>query len=121
MPMVNIDLQEVKKFSDIAEDWWNKNGDFKPLHVINPLRTKFIKERTELKNKNVLDVCCAPGGKTFQLLDKGAKVTAIDKSPSRISVMKENIRRLGYKVDLVCEDVFKFTPKKRWLSYDCIP
>jgi 2-polyprenyl-3-methyl-5-hydroxy-6-metoxy-1,4-benzoquinol methylase len=53
MPMVNIDLQEVKKFSDIAEDWWNKNGDFKPLHVINPLRTKFIKERAEFENKNV--------------------------------------------------------------------
>ena len=36
--MANIDQQEIKKFSDIAEEWWNKDGDFKPLHVINPLR-----------------------------------------------------------------------------------
>ena len=78
MPMVNIDLQEVKKFSDIAEDWWNKNGDFKPLHVINPLRTKFIKERTELKNKNVLDVGCGGGLLSESLFDFGAKVTGID-------------------------------------------
>ena len=45
MWMTNIDQQEVKKFSDIAEQWWNKDGDFKPLHVINPLRANYIKEK----------------------------------------------------------------------------
>ena len=51
MRMTNIDQQEVKKFSDIAEQWWNKDGDFKPLHVINPLRANYIKEKIELKDK----------------------------------------------------------------------
>ena len=46
--MKNIDKQEVNKFSDIADEWWNKNGDFKPLHVINPLRAKYIKDKTNL-------------------------------------------------------------------------
>ena len=59
--MANIDQQEIKKFSDIAEEWWNKDGDFKPLHVINPLRADYIKEKIELKNKKVLDVGCGGG------------------------------------------------------------
>ena len=45
MAMSNIDQQEVKKFSDIAESWWDRNGDFKPLHVINPLRASYISEK----------------------------------------------------------------------------
>ena len=47
MPMANIDDQEIKKFSDIAKDWWNEDGDFKPLHIINPLRANYIKSKTK--------------------------------------------------------------------------
>ena len=61
MAMSNIDQQEVKKFSDIAESWWDRNGDFKPLHVINPLRASYISEKINLENKNVLDVGCGGG------------------------------------------------------------
>ena len=53
--MKNVDKQEINKFSDIADEWWNKDGDFKPLHVINPLRAKYIKDKTDLKDKNVSD------------------------------------------------------------------
>ena len=53
--MANVDKQEVNKFSDIANEWWNKNGDFKPLHVINPLRANYIKDKINLENKKVLD------------------------------------------------------------------
>ena len=56
--MANVDKQEVNKFSDIANEWWNKNGDFKPLHVINPLRANYIKDKINLENKKVLDVGC---------------------------------------------------------------
>ena len=48
MQMSNVDEQEIKKFSDIANEWWNKDGDFKPLHIINPLRANYIKEKIEL-------------------------------------------------------------------------
>ena len=88
MRMTNIDQQEVKKFSDIAEEWWNKDGDFKPLHVINPLRANYIKEKIELKNKKVLDVGCGGGLLCESLYDFGAEVTGIDAAGPGIEVAK---------------------------------
>ena len=86
--MTNIDQQEVKKFSDIAEEWWNKDGDFKPLHVINPLRANYIKEKIELKDKKVLDVGCGGGLLCESLYDFGAMVTGIDAAGPGIEVAK---------------------------------
>lgn len=88
MRMTNIDQQEVKKFSDIAEQWWNKDGDFKPLHVINPLRANYIKEKIELKDKKVLDVGCGGGLLCESLYDFGAMVTGIDAAGPGIEVAK---------------------------------
>jgi len=88
MRMTNIDQQEVKKFSDIAEEWWNKDGDFKPLHVINPLRANYIKEKIELKDKKVLDVGCGGGILCESLYDFGAEVTGIDAAGPGIEVAK---------------------------------
>ena len=88
MRMANIDQQEVKKFSDIAEQWWNKDGDFKPLHVINPLRANYIKEKIELKDKKVLDVGCGGGLLCESLYDFGAEVTGIDAAGPGIEVAK---------------------------------
>ena len=98
--MTNIDQQEIKKFSDIAEEWWNKDGDFKPLHVINPLRADYIKEKIELKNKKVLDVGCGGGLLCESLYDFGAKVTGIDAAGPGIEVAKihaqENNKDIKY-------------------------
>ena len=88
MRMTNIDQQEVKKFSDIAEQWWNKDGDFKPLHVINPLRANYINEKIKLKNKKVLDVGCGGGLLCESLYDFGAEVTGIDAAGPGIEVAK---------------------------------
>ena len=86
--MTNIDQHEVKKFSDIAEQWWDKDGDFKPLHVINPLRANYIKEKIELKDKKVLDVGCGGGLLCESLYDFGAEVTGIDAAGPGIEVAK---------------------------------
>ena len=86
--MSNIDKQEIKKFSDIADEWWNKDGDFKPLHVINPLRANFIKEKTSLDNKRILDVGCGGGLLAEALYDFGADVTGIDAAGPGIKVAK---------------------------------
>ena len=86
--MSNVDKQEIKKFADIADEWWNKDGDFKPLHVINPLRANFIKEKTSLENKKILDVGCGGGLLTEALHDFGAEVTGIDAAGPGIKVAK---------------------------------
>ena len=65
-----------------------KNGDFKPLHVINPLRAKYIKDKTNLENKKVLDVGCGGGLLAEALHDFGAKVTGIDAAGPGIEVAK---------------------------------
>ncbi len=96
MRMNNIDQQEVKKFSDIAEQWWNKDGDFKPLHVINPLRANYIKEKVELKDKKVLDVGCGGGLLCESLYDFGAEVTGIDAAGPGIEVAKIHAQK-NYK------------------------
>ena len=59
--MKNIDQEEVSKFDEIAEKWWDLEGEFKPLHQINPLRVGFINERTTLKGAKVLDIGCGEG------------------------------------------------------------
>ena len=86
--MSNIDKQEIKKFADIADEWWNKDGDFKPLHVINPLRANFIKEKSSLENKRILDVGCGGGLLAEALHDFGAQVTGIDAAGPGIKVAK---------------------------------
>ena len=91
--MSNIDDQEIKKFSEIADDWWNKDGDFKPLHVINPLRANYIKEKTELNNKTVLDVGCGGGLLSEAMYDFGADVTGIDAAGPGIEVAKIHAKK----------------------------
>ena len=137
--MENIDKQEVKKFSDLAEDWWNQNGDFKPLHVINPLRANYIKEKIELTNKNILDVGCGGGLLCEALYDFGGIITGIDAAGPGIEVAKihakENDKNISYyektaeilneespeSFDVVtCLEVLEHVPDPRSLVKTCV-
>ena len=71
---MNIDQQEVQKFADLAVKWWDKSGDFKPLHVINPLSAEYISSKVELNAKNVLDVGCGGGIFSGTLFGVGGSV-----------------------------------------------
>jgi len=85
---INVDQNEVNKFAVIAESWWDPTGDFKPLHVINPLRANYINQTAPLDGLKVLDVGCG-GGLLAEALDsKGAFVTAIDVTEANIEVAK---------------------------------
>ena len=95
----NIDQNEVNKFADIAEKWWDPTGDFKPLHVINPLRANYINNKSPVNGLKVLDVGCG-GGLLAEALDsKGAKVTAIDVTEANIEVAKLHAKKMQVKID----------------------
>ena len=98
--MSNVDQQEINKFSELAEQWWDKNGDFKPLHVINPLRANYIKDKVSLRGMNVLDVGCGGGLLSEALSELGANVTGIDAAGPGIEVAKihakENNKNITY-------------------------
>jgi 2-polyprenyl-6-hydroxyphenyl methylase / 3-demethylubiquinone-9 3-methyltransferase len=78
--MANLDSQEIAKFSKLAAEWWDRDGSFKSLHDINPLRVGFIQQHVALTNKKVLDIGCGGGILSESLAQLGAQVTAIDMS-----------------------------------------
>lgn len=95
----NIDPKEHATFTAIAEDWWNLNGAFKPLHAINPLRLSFITEKLALSQQKVLDVGCGGGILTESLSREGAIVTGIDITESAITVAKQHAQGEGLQID----------------------
>ena len=89
----NIDQNEVNKFEAIAESWWDPLGDFKPLHVINPVRANYINNKAPLNELKALDVGCG-GGLLAEALDsRGAQVTAIDVSEANIEIAKLHAKK----------------------------
>ena len=111
--MNSINKKEIEKFSKIAEEWWNPNGKFKPLHNFNPIRIKYIKENIvkdfninhsdkPLKNIKLLDIGCGGGLLSEPMCRLGANVVGIDASKKNIEVAKfhakKNKLKINYKV-----------------------
>jgi 2-polyprenyl-6-hydroxyphenyl methylase/3-demethylubiquinone-9 3-methyltransferase len=83
---VNADPAELEKFSQLAHRWWDPQGEFRPLHDINPLRLAWIEERAALSGKRVLDVGCGGGILAEAMAARGAAVTGIDLSEKSLRV-----------------------------------
>ena len=99
---VNVDNHELAKFSELANSWWDRNGDFKSLHDINPLRVDLIEQYAgSLADKRVIDIGCGGGILSEALAIKGAKVTGLDMAKASLDVA--NLHRLesGVNVDYV--------------------
>lgn len=86
---LNVNLDEIAKFEEVAHQWWDLNGDFKPLHQINPLRRQFILQHTQsLFESDVIDVGCGGGILAESLAKLGAKVTGIDMGEEPLNIAK---------------------------------
>ena len=108
--MNSINKKEIEKFSKIAEEWWNPNGKFKPLHNFNPIRIKYIKENIikdlnikssdkPLKKIKLLDIGCGGGLLSEPMCRLGANVVGIDASAKNIKIAKFHAKKNKLKID----------------------
>jgi len=106
-----INKEEIQKFSRLAEEWWDVNGKFKPLHMFNPVRIEYITETIKkhfkleksranyLDGLNILDIGCGGGLISEPMSRLGAKVTGIDASEKNINVAKLHSKESGLKIN----------------------
>ena len=108
--MNSINKKEIEKFSKIAEEWWNPDGKFKPLHNFNPIRIKYIRDNIikdfkiessdkPLKNINLLDIGCGGGLLSEPMCRLGANVVGIDAAKKNIEVAKFHAKKNNLKID----------------------
>ena len=108
--MNSINKKEIEKFSRIAQEWWNPNGKFKPLHIFNPIRIKYIKDNIvkdfniktsskPFKNIKILDIGCGGGLLSEPMCRLGASVIGIDASKKNIEVAKFHAKKSMLKID----------------------
>ena len=116
----NLDHDEVNKFDELATRWWDTEGEFKPLHQINPLRVDFIRERCELNGKKILDVGCGGGILSEALSSFGAKVTGIDASDNTIGVAMSHSKKVGSNVKFLKNTIEEFKSSHPEEKFDVI-
>ena len=96
----NVDQQEIEKFSAMAEQWWDLEGDFKPLHMLNPTRLEYIEQGVDgLFGKKVVDVGCGGGILAESMAIKGADVTGIDMAHASLQIARLHALETETKVD----------------------
>ncbi|EKO3465076.1 bifunctional 2-polyprenyl-6-hydroxyphenol methylase/3-demethylubiquinol 3-O-methyltransferase UbiG [Vibrio fluvialis] len=98
----NVDPNEIKKFEEMASRWWDLEGEFKPLHQINPLRLNYVLERADgLFGKKVLDVGCGGGILAESMAREGALVTGLDMGKEPLEVARLHALETGTKLTYI--------------------
>lgn len=99
---MNQDQDELQKFNAMASDWWNPDGDFRPLHDMNPLRLSWIESTTEITGKKILDIGCGGGILAESLAKKGAHVTAIDLAENALAIARNHAQQSRLDIEYRC-------------------
>tara|TARA_B100000989_G_scaffold49020_1_gene32123 strand:- start:112 stop:840 length:729 start_codon:yes stop_codon:yes gene_type:complete len=125
MKKITIKKKEIDKFSKLAEEWWDPNGKFKPLHNFNPVRLKYIKDSIlkkyknndkdrPLKNIRILDIGCGGGLLCEPLSKLGAEVVGIDASEKNIKIAKLHSRENNLNIKYYCASPENFKIKAKF-------
>jgi len=123
--MSSVNKIEIEKFSNMADEWWDPHGKFKPLHKFNPIRIKYIKENIirqfKIKNKNkplsginILDIGCGGGLLSEPMCRLGADVTGIDASIKNIKISKLHAKKDNLKINYICSSPEKLKISKKF-------
>ena len=111
--MTTVDKSEIEKFSKLAKDWWNPKGKFRPLHLFNPARISFIKDKLishftlnpnsekPLEKLKILDIGCGGGLLCEPLNRLGATITGIDASNNNIEVAKLHSKEMNLNIEYI--------------------
>ena len=120
-----INKEEIEKFSKIADEWWDPNGRFKPLHKFNPIRISYIKDSItnifKIKNENkplerikILDIGCGGGLLSEPMKRLGADVVGIDASNKNIQVAKIHAKKNKLDIKYICTSPENFETKNKF-------
>ena len=123
--MTSVNKKEIDKFSKMADEWWDPEGKFKPLHKFNPTRIKYLKENIvynfKLKNKSkplsgikILDIGCGGGLLSEPMSRMGANVTGIDASDKNIKIAKVHSKKNKLKINYLCSSPEKLKIGKKF-------
>ncbi|WP_018985410.1 bifunctional 2-polyprenyl-6-hydroxyphenol methylase/3-demethylubiquinol 3-O-methyltransferase UbiG [Methylophilus methylotrophus] len=110
--MANVEAAEVNKFAELAHQWWDTQGVFKPLHQLNPLRLNYIDSRAQLSGKQVLDVGCGGGILSESMAQRGAQVTGIDLAEKSLQVAQLHALEANLQLDYRCVTVEALAQEK---------
>ena len=120
-----INKKEIDKFSKLADEWWDPEGKFKPLHNFNPVRLRYIKdtitkkfgnksEKLPLKDIKILDIGCGGGLLSEPLSRLGAEVTGIDASDRNIKIAKMHLKKSKLDINYYCSSPESFEAKEKF-------
>ncbi len=123
--MNTINKKEIEKFSQIANEWWNPEGKFKPLHKFNPIRIKYIKDNIikhfklplnekPLKKIEILDIGCGGGLLSEPMCKMGANIVGIDASEENIKIAKFHSKKNKLKINYICSSPEFLKIKKKF-------
>jgi len=108
-----INKEEIQKFSKLADEWWDVNGKFKPLHMFNPIRIEYMKEKIiqhfKIKEEkenifnglNILDIGCGGGLISEPFTRLGGEVTGIDASDKNIKIARTHSEKNNLKINYI--------------------
>lgn len=99
---LNVDPAEIKKFEDMASRWWDLEGEFKPLHQINPLRLNYVLDNANgLFGKKILDVGCGGGILAESMANQGADVIGLDMGKEPLTVARLHALETGATLEYI--------------------
>jgi|TARA_B110000881_G_C18548015_1_gene502330 2-polyprenyl-6-hydroxyphenyl methylase/3-demethylubiquinone-9 3-methyltransferase len=124
--MTTVNKDEIQKFSKMADEWWDVDGKFKPLHMFNPVRIDYILDQISshykidrnkkfpLKGLTILDIGCGGGLISEPMSRLGAKVTGIDASKKNIKVASLHAKKNKLKINYLCTSPEEISKKEKY-------